>query len=302
MKSPSLVITLIVLAALLFVGGSSVFTVNETEQVLVRRFGEPTRVITEPGLNFKVPFVDTATYFDKRLLNFDGDSQEIPTVDQKQLIVDAYARYRIVDPLRFFQSVGSIAGIQARLPNVINSSLREVLGDVPLSQILTEQRAVLMDKSTAIANQNAREFGIEVVDVRMKRVDLPAENSQAVFRRMQTQREQEARKFRAEGDKESRTIRADADKQQRVILAEARKNAEILRGEGDAQAQAIYTEAYARDEDFFDFWRSMQAMERGLTSDTTTYVGPPRGDFFRFFDDQTGTAQPDGSARQTVQQ
>lgn len=288
MKNTSVIVTLVVLAAVFFVGSAAFFTVTETEQVLVRRFGEPTRVITEPGLNVKVPIIDTATYFDKRLLTFDGASQEIPTVDQKQLIVDAFARYRIVDTLKFFQSVGTVAGMEARLPNVINSALRQVLGDVPLSQILTEEREALMEKSTVIATQNATEFGIEIVDVRMKRVDLPEENSQAVFRRMQTQREQEARKFRAEGDKDSRTIRADADKQQRVILAEARKTAEIMRGEGDAEAQAIYNEAYTKDESFFDFWRSMQAMERGLGSDSTTYVGPPTGDFFRFFSDETG--------------
>lgn len=289
MKNTGLIISLVILAVAFVIGSSAFFTVSETEQVLVRRFGEPKRVITEPGLNVKIPFIDTATYFDKRLLSFDGDSQEIPTVDQKQLIVDAFARYQIVDPLRFFQTVGTIAGMEARLPNVINSSLRQVLGDVPLSEILTKERASLMRKSTQIASENAKEFGIEIVDVRMKRVDLPSENSQAVFRRMQTQREQEARKFRAEGDKESRTIRANADRQQRVILAEARKQAEILRGEGDAQAQAIYNEAYTKDREFFDFWRSMQAMERGLGSDSTTYVGPPSGDFFRYFNSESGT-------------
>ena len=291
MRNTGVIVILAVIASIFFVGSAAFFTVTETEQVLVRRFGEPKRVITEPGLNFKVPFIDTATYFEKRLLNFDGAAQEIPTVDQKQLIVDSYARYRITDTLKFFQSVGTVAGMEARLPNVINSALRQVLGDVPLSRVLTEERLALMQKSTQIASQNATEFGIEVVDVRLKRVDLPEENSQAVFRRMQTQREQEARKFRAEGDKESRTIRADADKQQRVILAEARKTAEIMRGEGDAEAQAIYNQAYTRDQDFFDFWRSMQAMERGLGSESTTYVGPPTGDFFRYFNNETGDEQ-----------
>ena len=291
MKNTGAIIILVVLAALFVVGSTALFTVSETEQVLVRRFGEPKRVITEPGLNIKVPFVDTATYFDKRLLNFDGDSQEIPTKDQKQLIVDAFARYQIVDPLRFFQSVGSVAGMEARLPNIINSALRQVLGEVDMSRILTEERANLMLKSTEVATENSKEFGIEVVDVRMKRVDLPDENSQAVFRRMQTKREEEARDIRAGGDRESRTIRAKADRDQRVILAEARKTAEILRGEGDAQAQAIYNEAYTKDREFFDFWRSMQAMERGLGSDSTTYVGPPAGDFFRYFNNESGTRE-----------
>jgi len=289
MKNVGLVIILVVVAAVFLVGSAAFFTVSETEQVLVRRFGEPTRVITEPGLNVKVPFVETATYFDKRLLNFDGDSQEIPTQDQKQLIVDAFARYRITNPLLFFQTVGTVAGMEARLPNIINSSLREVLGEVPMARILTEERANLMRRSTEVATENSKEFGIAIVDVRMKRVDLPEENSQAVFRRMQTKREEEARDIRAGGDRESRTIRAIADRDQRVILAEARKTAEILRGEGDAQAQAIYNDAYSKDREFFDFWRSMQAMERGLGSESTTYVGPPRGDFFRYFSNESGT-------------
>lgn len=291
MKNVGLVIILVVVAAVFLVGSAAFFTVSETEQVLVRRFGEPTRVIKEPGLNVKVPFVETATYFDKRLLNFDGDSQEIPTEDQKQLIVDAFARYRITDPLKFFQTVGTVAGMEARLPNIINSALRQTLGEVPMSRILTEERANLMRKSTEVATQNSKEFGIEIADVRMKRVDLPEENSQAVFRRMQTKREEEAREIRAGGDRESRTIRAKADRDQRVIIAEARKTAEILRGEGDAQAQAIYNDAYTKDREFFDFWRSMQAMERGLGSESTTYVGPPRGDFFRYFSNESGTRE-----------
>jgi membrane protease subunit HflC len=291
MKNVGLVIILVVVAAVFLVGSAAFFTVSETEQVLVRRFGEPTRVIKEPGLNVKVPFVETATYFDKRLLNFDGDSQEIPTEDQKQLIVDAFARYRITDPLKFFQTVGTVAGMEARLPNIINSALRQTLGEVPMARILTEERANLMRKSTEVATQNSKEFGIEIADVRMKRVDLPEENSQAVFRRMQTKREEEAREIRAGGDRESRTIRAKADRDQRVIIAEARKTAEILRGEGDAQAQAIYNEAYTKDREFFDFWRSMQAMERGLGSESTTYVGPPRGDFFRYFSNESGTRE-----------
>ena len=291
MKNVGLVIILVVVAAVFLVSSAAFFTVSETEQVLVRRFGEPTRVIKEPGLNVKVPFVETATYFDKRLLNFDGDSQEIPTEDQKQLIVDAFARYRITDPLKFFQTVGTVAGMEARLPNIINSALRQTLGEVPMARILTEERANLMRKSTEVATQNSKEFGIEIADVRMKRVDLPEENSQAVFRRMQTKREEEAREIRAGGDRESRTIRAKADRDQRVIIAEARKTAEILRGEGDAQAQAIYNEAYTKDREFFDFWRSMQAMERGLGSESTTYVGPPRGDFFRYFSNESGTRE-----------
>jgi membrane protease subunit HflC len=273
---------------LLIIVGSTAFVVRETEQVMVLRFGEPQRVISEPGLNFKVPILDTATYFDKRVLDYDATSQEIPTADQKQLVVDAFARYKIVDPLRFFQAVGSELGMQQRLDSIINSSLRNVLGDVELVVVLTPERARLMEEFTRSVAQQGESFGIDVVDVRIKRIDLPSENSQAIFNRMRTQREQEATLIRAEGEKESRRIRAEADKRERVFVAEANRSAEILRGEGDAEAQALYNTAYGQNEDFFDFWRSMQAMQRGLSGETTTYVGPPDSDFFRFFDQELG--------------
>jgi membrane protease subunit HflC len=273
---------------LLIIVGSTAFVVRETEQVMVLRFGEPQRVISEPGLNFKVPILDTATYFDKRVLDYDATSQEIPTADQKQLVVDAFARYKIVDPLRFFQAVGSELGMQQRLDSIINSSLRNVLGDVELVVVLTPERARLMEEFTRSVAQQGESFGIDVVDVRIKRIDLPSENSQAIFNRMRTQREQEATLIRAEGEKESRRIRAEADKRERVFVAEANRSAEILRGEGDAEAQALYNTAYGQNEDFFDFWRSMQAMQRGLSGETTTYVGPPDSDFFRFFGQELG--------------
>lgn len=288
-----LVAILVLGAIILITLSTALFTVRETDQVLIRRFGEPLRVVADPGLHFKIPILDNATHFDKRLLDFDGDRQEIPTIDQKQLIVDAYARYKITDPLLFFQSVNSEAGMNARLPNIINSALRQILGDVQLAKVLTAERAILMKQITDEANKNGREFGIEIADVRMKRVDLPPENSQAVFRRMQTQREQEARLFRAEGDKESQRIKAQADKDRRVIVADANKQGEILQGEGDALAQAIYNDAYSQDPEFFDFWRSMQAMQKGLSAETTTYVGPPDSDFFRYFTNETGQAPRD---------
>jgi len=290
MKNTSAGIIGLILLLIGAVAWGTLFTVRETEQVLITEFGEPVRVITEPGLHFKVPIIQDLRYFDRRLLDYDAASQEVPTLDQKQLIVNAFARYRIVDALGFFKTVGTEVGMEARLGSIMNTALRGVLGDVPLSTVLTPQRARLMRQITEQANANAKDFGVEVVDVRIKRVDLPEENSQAIFRRMQTQREQEARKIRAEGERDSRRIRAEADKTQRVIVAEARKTGEILRGEGDAEAQKIYNEAYTKDEDFFDFWRSMQAMQRGLPGDTTRYVGPPDSDFFRFFTDERGRA------------
>lgn len=277
-------ISLIVLGVVLFTTAySTLFTVRETEQVMVLQFGEQKEIITKPGLNFKLPFIQTLIYFDKRILDYDASIQEVPTADQKQLIVDSFSRYRIVDPLLFYQTVFNEIGMRQRLDALINDSLRAILGKVPLSEVLTPKRSTLIDDFTKLVAEKAREFGVEMVDVRIKRIDLPPENSQAIFRRMQTQREQEARKIRAEGDKESRRIRADADKQQRVILAEARKKAEILRGEGDAEAQRLYNAAYSKDEDFFDFWRSMQAMQKALIGDSTSFIGAPDGDFFRYF-------------------
>lgn len=282
----SIVVVLVVLVSAI----SSAFIVRETEQVLVLRFGELQRQITTPGLHFKVPFVDTARYFDDRVLDYDADVQEIPTSDQKQLVVDAFARYKITNPLLFFQTVGTERGVEQRFNSLINAALREVLGEVELAVVLTPERARLMDDFTRLVAGEADSFGIDVVDVRIKRIDLPPENSEAIFRRMKTQREQEARLARAEGDKESQRIEAEAAKQQRVIIAEAKRDAEILRGEGDAQAQKLYNDAYGQNVAFFDFWRSMQAMQKGLPADTTTFVGPPSSDFFRYFNNETGAS------------
>lgn len=270
---------------------SAMYTVHESEQALVLQFGEPQRVIKEPGLHFKVPVIQNVVFFSNRVLNFDAPAAEVPTVDQKQVVVDAFARFRITDPLRFFQTVTNEAGVQARLRSIISSNLRGALGEVPLDFILTNQRGGLMQQIAEQVNVEARTFGINVVDVRLKRLDLPEENSQAIFRRMQTQREQEARRIRAEGARDAQTIRAEGDKQRVVILANAQRTAEILRGEGEAQATAIYNDAYGRDPTFFDFYRSMQAMSQALPSETTTFVGPPDGDFFRFFSEVPGGFQ-----------
>ena len=275
-------------AAALLVLFSSAFTVRESSQALVLQFGEPQRVLTEPGLYFKLPFIQDVRFFDKRVLDYDANAREIPTGDQKQVVVDAFARYRIVDPLLFHQTMNNEFRLQQRLDAVIDNALRDVLGDVELEAVLTPKRTGLMQAFTDKVAGQGNEFGIRVIDVRIKRIDLPEENSQAIFRRMQTQREQEARKFRAEGEKESRLIRAEVDKRLRVIVAEARRQAEIMRGEGDARAAEIYAEAYRRDPKFFDFWRSMQAMQKGLDPETTTWVGPPDGDFFRYLNQEGG--------------
>ena len=262
---------------------SSTFVIREDEQALVLQFGDPRREVKEAGLNFKVPFIQDAVYFDKRVLDFDATAAEVPTLDQKQLVVDSFARYRIVDPLKFYQTVVFEANAEAQINNIISAALRDAFGQELFTRLMTEKRALLMVGVTKTVDLAARNLGIEVVDVRIKRVDLPEENSQAIFRRMQTQREQEARGIRAEGDKKAREIRADADKQQRVIVAEAKKTSEILRGEGDAVATKLYNQAFGNDRDFFDFYRSLQAMRKGLTGESTSYVGPPRGEFYRFF-------------------
>ncbi|MDJ0948641.1 MAG: protease modulator HflC [Alphaproteobacteria bacterium] len=272
---------------------SALFTVHQAEQALVLQFGKVVRQVQEPGLNFKIPFVQNVIYFDKRVLDYNNPAGEIPTLDQKQVIVDAFARYRIVNPLLFFQTVANEAGMRQRLSNIIDTNLRNILGGVPLVTILTEQRAELMKTVAQQVDQQGQRFGINVLDVRIMRVDLPEENSQAIFRRMQTQREQEARKIRAEGDREDKRIRAEADKQSRIIVADAQRQAEILRGEGDGKAQEIYNKAFGQDPQFFRFYESMKSYREGLRGDSTRYIGPPDGDFFRFFGDSLGGVSGD---------
>jgi membrane protease subunit HflC len=278
-----IVLSGVILALALIVLLSSTFTVHQSSQALVIQFGDPLRREDRPGLHFKLPLIQEVVYFDKRVLDFDARPEEVPTLDQKQLVVDAFARFVIVDPLKFYQTVNNEQGIQSRLATIISSNLRRVLGEVQMSRVLTEERASLMRNIRESVNREAAGFGVDVIDVRIRRVDLPEENSQAIFARMKTQREQEARRIRAEGGKEAQVVRAEADKQQRVIVAEARRRSEILRGEGDAQSTKVYAEAYGRDTEFFDFWRSMQALSRGLPGNTTALVGSPDGAFFRYF-------------------
>lgn len=262
---------------------SSMFVIRENEQALILQFGNPQNQVDDAGLHFKTPFIQDVIYFDKRVLDYDASAAEIPTLDQKQLVVDAFARYKIIDPLKFYQTVATESIAESQLNNIINSNLRDSFGQQMFTKLMTETRAKLLAEISKKVDTAMRSLGIQVIDVRIKRVDLPEENSQAIFRRMQTQREQEARRIRAEGDRKAREIRADADKQQRVIVAEAKKTSEILRGEGDAVATKLYNDAFGRDRDFFDFYRSLQAMRTGLTGDTTSYVGPPQGEFYRFF-------------------
>ena len=270
-------------AVLLVVAMSALFTVHQTQQALVLQFGNPKRVVQEPGLHVKLPFIQNAVYVDRRVLDFDAESQEVILGDQKRLVVDSFARYRITNPLLFYQTVGGEEILRGRINTILDASMRKVLGEVPLFTVLSEDRAVLMNRIRDQANAEARQFGIDIVDVRLKRADLPAENSQAIYRRMQTEREREAKELRAQGAELAQRIRSRADRERRVIIAEAQKEGEIARGEGDADAVRIFADAFGRDVDFFTFYRSMQAYRTALGDESTNFVLSPDSEFFRFF-------------------
>ena len=266
----------------------SLFTVHQTQQALVLQFGDPKQAITDPGLNFKLPFIQNVEYFDKRILSYDGAAEEVIAADQKRLVVDSFVRFRIDDPLKFFQSVGNENIARSRIGSMLNSSLRAVLGEVPLSSVLTGERAALMKDITERVNLEAANLGVVITDVRIKRADLPEANSQAIYARMKTEREREAREFRAQGAEEAQRVRSRADREKRVLLAEAQKQAQILRGHGDGERNRIFAGAYGQDPEFFAFYRSMQAYSEALTREDTTMVLTPTSDFFRFFNDIQG--------------
>jgi membrane protease subunit HflC len=285
---------LAILAAIAVVAYLSLFVVSQTEQALVLRFGDPVRQITEPGLNTKIPFIDTVVILDKRILDLDSPPLEIIASDQKRLVVDAFGRYRIVDPLQFFQSVGSIQIADSRLSVILNSAVRRVLGEASFIELVRDQRADLMARITAQTNTEAQNLGIDVVDVKIRRADLPEANSQAIYQRMQTEREREATEIRAEGEQQARRIRAQADRAVTVIVAEANRESEQLRGDGDAERNRIFAAAFGRDPEFFAFYRSMLAYERGLQPENTRMLLSPDSDFFRYLDDPNGGPTPPG--------
>ena len=283
----------ILLAALgvlaVFGAMASMFTVEQREQALVLEFGKPVRVIQEPGLYFKLPILQEAVIFDNRLLDYDAPAEEIIASDQKRLVVDAFARFKIENPLTFYQTVRTEEVLRPRLGAIINSNLRRVLGEVPLHAVISEDRAMLMRRIADSVAEEALSFGIRVYDVRIKHADLPQANSEAVFRRMQTERQQEAAQLRAEGAEEAQRMRAEADRERVVIVAEAERDASILRGEGEGESNRIFAEAFGRDPDFFAFYRSMQAYQTALGAGDTTMVLSPDSEFFRFFN---GTGLP----------
>jgi membrane protease subunit HflC len=270
-------------AAAVFILVNALFTVHQTQQALVLQFGNPVRVITEPGLNIKVPFIQNVEFFERRVLDYDAGSVELVLGDQRRLVVDAFARYRITDPLRFRQSVGNEIAFRGRLEPITFSALRSVLGEVSLFTILSGERAQLMNRIASEANRALQQFGVEVIDVRIKRADLPQENQEAIFLRMQTEREREARELRAQGAEIAQRIRARADRERRVLIAEAQREAEQIRGRGDAVAISTFADAFGQDAEFFGFYRSMQAYRNALASEATSYVLAPDSEFFRYF-------------------
>ena len=289
MRSPVTgIAALIALFVVIVVGYSSVFTVAQTEQVLVVRLGEPVRVVTEPGLNFKAPFIDSVISIDKRILDLENPSQEVIASDQKRLVVDAFARYRIKNPLRFYQSVGTIQAANVQLTTLLNASLRRVLGEVPFITVVRDEREALMLRIREQLDREADGYGIQVVDVRIRRADLPEQNSQAVYQRMQTERQRQAAEFRAQGAQNAQEIRSKADREATVIVAEANSTAEQTRGVGDAERNRLFAEAYGKDPDFFAFYRSMTAYENGLKSNDTRFLLRPDSEFFRFFANPSG--------------
>ena len=261
----------------------SIFIVKEVNQAIVLQFGDPKRIIVEPGLNFKIPFIQNIVYLDKRILNLDTPPAEVIASDQKRLIVDAFARFKIVDPLKFYISVGNERVARSRLATVINSRIRNVLGQQELQTLLSKDRSKQMSLIQVGVNAEAQKFGIEIVDVRIKRADLPQANSEAIFRRMQTEREREAKEFRARGAEMAVTITSTADKEVSIILADANKNSEIMKGEGDGERNRIFAEAFGRDPEFFAFYRAMQAYETALIGGETSLILSPDSEFFKFF-------------------
>jgi modulator of FtsH protease HflC len=288
------VIAAILLVALILAYGA-LFTVYQTRQALVVRLGQPVRVVTEPGLHFKIPLIDSVISVDKRILDLENPAQEVIASDQKRLVVDAFARYRINDVLKFYQSVGSVDRVNQQLSILLNSALRRVLGEATLTHVVRDERSQLMARVRDQLESEAQSFGISVVDVRIRRADLPEQNSQAVYQRMQTERQREAAEFRAQGSQRAQEIRARADRDVTVLLANATSTAEGVRGEGDGERNRIYAEAYGRDADFFAFYRSMQAYEAGLKNSDTRMLLKPDSEFFRFFVDPSGKA-PSASA------
>tara|TARA_Y100000589_G_scaffold247732_1_gene235691 strand:+ start:2998 stop:3867 length:870 start_codon:yes stop_codon:yes gene_type:complete len=282
-------ILIVIVAILVFTGFNALFTMNEKQQGLVLQFGDPKRVVKSAGLHFKIPLIQNVIRYDRRILEYDLPVEEVIAVDKKRMLIDSFTRFKIVDPLEFYKTVGNETNVRNRINSNVISSLRRVVGRVTLEKLLSEERSNIMERIKVEVNNEAIRFGIEVVDVRIRRADLPEANSQAIFERMISERVREAKEFRAKGSEVAQKIRAEADKDKTVILAEANRTSEILRGEGESEAISIYADAFEKDSDFYSFYRSMQAYGNVLGEDGTTMILSPDSEFLEFFNSSTGS-------------
>jgi membrane protease subunit HflC len=286
-RTQSILLALIV--GILFVTAQAAFIVRETEQAMVIQFGDPVARYETPGLKFKIPVIQTARFFDKRVLDVDTVPEEVILADQKRIVVDTFARYRITDMLEFYRALSTEQQANTRLSNIINSTMRSKLGNATLAELLSDKRAGLMADIKKQVNTAVDRMGIEIVDVRIGRADLPEQTSQSIYARMRTEREREAADFRAQGSEQAQMIKSLADKERTILLAEAEKQAQASRGQGDEAAINIYAEAFKRDPEFYSFYRTMQAYRESLPGDNTTLILDQGGDFFKFFKNESGT-------------
>ena len=283
------VITSSILIIIIFISLGCFFVMNEKEQGLVLQFGEPKRVVQDSGLHFKIPMIQNVVRYDKRILEYNLPVEEVIAVDKKRMLIDSFARFKIIDPLEFYKTVGNEINVRNRLNSNVISSLRRVVGRVTLDELLSDERSKIMDRIKVEVNDEAKRFGIEVIDVRIRRADLPEANSQAIFDRMKSERLREAKEFRAKGAEEAQRIRAEADKEKTVLLAEASRKSEILKGEGESESISIYSNAFEKDPDFYSFYRSMQAYNSVLGEDGTTMILSPDSQFLEFFNNSKGS-------------
>ena len=274
--------------AVLFVAANSLSVVNQAEQAIVLQFGEPVRLVKEPGLKVKIPFIQKVVFYDTRLLNLDPPAQEVVLNDKKRLDVDSFTRYRIIDPLKFYQTVRYESQAESKLKEIVNSSVRKILGRITLQELLSKQRTQIMSDISEAVKKDAAQIGVSVADVRIRRADLPIEVLQAINARMKTERERDAKEFRAQGQQQAQQIRAKADKERTIILAEAEKQSQIIRGNGDKQAIAIWNNAAGQDPQFYAFYRSLEAYRNSLANGDTSLILAPDSEFFKFFGQSMG--------------
>lgn len=284
MNDKSKIFVTVVALIVLFILGNSVYIVNQTDQAIVLQFGEPMRVVKEPGLKFKIPFIQNVILYDKRLLNLDPPAQEIVLNDKKRLDVDSFTRYKIVDPLRFYKTVRTEAQARSKLEEIVNSSVRKILGRITLQDLLSQQRNQIMRDISSAVKVDAEQIGVNVADVRIRRADLPIEVLQAINARMKSEREREAKEFRGQGQQLSRQIKAQAEKESTIIVAEAEKQAQITRGNGDKEAIQIWNDAANTDPQFYAYYRSLEAYRKSMSNGDTSLVLSPSSEFFRYFE------------------